>query len=107
MQSPAWSKPLTVWPELIGVAAQLPPVPCCSMVTVCPATLSVPVRGPLPVLAATWNCAVPLPVTLLGGVTVIQLVLLTAIQAQLLVVVTLILPVPPLAGKGKRVAESA
>ena len=57
--------------------------------------VNVPVRSP-PVFAATLNVTVPLPLTLEPAVSVIQLALLTAVQAQPGCVVTATgPPVPP------------
>ena len=65
------------------------PVPACVTVTVCPAIVSVPVRVPDVVFASTLYVTVPLPVPLPPPVTVIQpVLLLTALQAHPLVVVT-------------------
>jgi hypothetical protein len=64
-------------------------------VNVSPAMVNVPVRSP-PVFAATLNVTVPLPLPLEPVVTVIQLALLTAVQAQPDCVVTATgPPVPP------------
>jgi hypothetical protein len=56
----------------------------------------VPVRGG-PVCAATENCTTPGPEPLAPTVTVIQVSLLAAVQAQPVAVVTLTEPDPPLA----------
>src|SRR5256885_11865299 len=71
--------------------------PLCVTVTVCPATVSVPVRAAVPVFAATVYSTVPLAVRLAPPVTVIQLALLVALHAHPLVVVTIVLPGPPAA----------
>src|SRR4051812_16303626 len=69
-------------------------------VKVCPAIAIVPLRWLLPALAATVKPTVPLPLPLPPEVTVIQGLpaLLTAVQVQPLVVVTVTgLPAPPFA----------
>ena len=53
------------------------------MVTVWLATVSVPVRAPLVVFAATLNVTVARPVPVAPAVTVIQLALLAAVHEQL------------------------
>jgi hypothetical protein len=58
----------------------------------------VPVRCG-PVLAATVNCARPLPLPLPPEVIVIQAAPLLAVHEQPVAVVTLTLPLPPLAVK--------
>ena len=55
----------------------------------------VPVRPVVKVLAALVNVTVPAPVPLAPAVTVIQGALLTAVHAQPLPAVTLVLPAPP------------
>jgi hypothetical protein len=69
----------------VGDTVKLHPAACVTL-TVWPAMVSVPVRDP-PVLAATLNAAVPLPVPP-PVVTVIQLVLVVAVQEQPAAVVT-------------------
>lgn len=64
-----------------------------------PATVKVPVRRLVLVLAATEYLTVPLPEPLLPEVMVIQFALLTAVQQQPDSVVTFMLPLPPLAPK--------
>ncbi len=62
------------------------------MVTICPATLKVPVRGaPVP-LPSTEKVTVPLPFPLSAEVIMIQLLLLNVAQGQLLPVLTFTLP---------------
>ena len=79
---------------LAGEIAKLQLVPAaCVTVTVWPATVTVPVRE-APLLSATLNPAVPLPVTLLPDVSVIQLALLAAVHAHVLPVVTVTPTVP-------------
>ena len=70
----------------------------CVTVKVCPATVIVPMRCG-PVLAATVNSTVPLPLPLAPLEMVIQAALLIAVQAQPVTVVTLTEPDPPLAVK--------
>ncbi len=65
-------------------------------VNVWPATVIVPVLC-RPVLAATEKAAAPLPELLAPELIVIQVSLLSAVHAQPVAVVTLTLPVPPLA----------
>jgi hypothetical protein len=72
--------------------------PACVTVNVCPPTVIVPVRLALPVLAATLNDTVAVPVPLAALVTVIQLAVLDAVHAQPAMVVTVNDPVPPAAG---------
>ena len=60
----------------------------CVTVNVCPPTLIVPVRCVVAELAATLKLTVPLPDPLAVPVTVIQLTLLVAVQAQPLPAVT-------------------
>jgi len=69
----------------------------CVIVTVWPATVSVPVREVVPVFAATLYVTVPLPVPLAPAVTVIQDALLVAVHAQPAVAVTVTVADPPLA----------
>ena len=57
-------------------------------VKVCPAMVTVPVRGVPAVLAATLSDTVPLPVPDAPAVTVIQLALLVAVRAHPVVPVT-------------------
>lgn len=68
----------------------------CDTVYVCPAIVSVPVRGLVDVFAAMLKLTAPLPVPLAPPVTVIQPALLVADQPQLEPAVTVVLPVPPL-----------
>jgi len=51
-------------------------------VTVCPATVNVPVRAVPVVLAATLNVTEPMPDPLAPAVMVIQAVVVVAVQAQ-------------------------
>ena len=63
--------------------------------------VSVPVRLPVPVFAATEYSTVPLPLPLLPDVIVIQLALLAAVQVQPVPAVTATLPVAALAVKDR------
>ena len=71
--------------------------PACVTVNVLPATVSVPVREAVAVLAATLNLAVPFPDPDAPAVTVIHELLLTAVHAQVEPVVMAVVPVPPAA----------
>jgi hypothetical protein len=64
-------------------------------VTVCPPIVIVPVRLLAFVLAATVNETVPLPLPLVPEVIVMKAVLLAAVHAQPVSVVTATLPPPP------------
>ena len=65
---------------------------------VCPAIVSVPVRGLVEVFAATVYATVPFPVPLPPLVTVIQDALLEAVQAQTeALAMTDTVPLPPTA----------
>jgi len=68
------------------------------MVTVCPATLKVPVRAS-PVFWLTEKFTVPFPVPDPPEEIVIQETLLAAVQAHPAAAVTLALPCPPAAAK--------
>jgi hypothetical protein len=57
--------------------------PACVIVTVCPATVSVPVLCAAVVFAATVNFTVPLPLSGEPDTIEIQVTLLAAVQAQL------------------------
>ena len=65
------------------------------IVTVCPATVNVPVLDAVVVFAATPYVTVPLPVPLAPAVTANQAVLVVAVHEQPDVVVTVRVPVPP------------
>jgi hypothetical protein len=83
-------------------------VPACVTVTTLPAIVSVPVRGAVPVFAATWNVTPALPV-LFGpapDVTVIHDALLDAVQTQATGIVTETIPVPPAASNDGAVGET-
>lgn len=68
-------------------------------VKVCGPMVNVPVRGLPVVLAATAKLTVPLPAPLAPEVMVSHVVLLVAVQVQLLGEVTEMVPVPPVAEK--------
>jgi hypothetical protein len=63
------------------------------IVTVCPATVSVPVRELPPEFAATLYVTVPMPDPLVPLVIVIQAALLVAVHEQLVPVPTEMVPV--------------
>ena len=67
----------------------------CVTVTVFPATVSVALRE-VPMLGATVNAVVPLPVPLVPDVIVIHVLSVELDHMQLALVVTAIDPVPPL-----------
>ena len=79
----------------VGSIVDVQPLPC-DTVTVCPAMVSMAERGP-PGVAAAVNCTVPLPAPLAPAVMDSQGALLLALQAQSAPVVTLMLPLPPVA----------
>ena len=71
----------------------------CVTVKLCPAIVSVPLRGLMLLLAAALNATVPLPLPLAPLVTVSHdVLLLTPVHAQPAGVVTAVEPVPPPAG---------
>jgi hypothetical protein len=70
----------------------------CETVNVRPAIVSVPVRASVLVLGATVKLAESLPEPVAPAVTVIHVALLTAVQVQPAVVVTVVDPLPPAAG---------
>jgi hypothetical protein len=74
-------------------------------VRVCPAIVSVPVRGDVTVLAAMEKATVPLPDPLAPDVIVSQASLLVAVHEQPLVVVTVALLDPAVAAGFKEVGE--
>ena len=80
-------------------------IPLCVTVSVCPAIVSVPVRGLVAVFAPTEYATVPFPVPLSPLVTVIQDALLTPVHAQPVVVVTAVVNDPPPAAAGCAVDE--
>lgn len=73
-------------------------VPACVIVTVCVATLRVPVRPAEPVLAATVYWTAPFPDPLAPAVMVIHVAWLVAAQTQPGCVVTATLPEDAVAG---------
>ena len=75
-------------------------------VTVLPAIVSVALREVVEVLAATEKATVPFPEPELPPVTVIQEALLTALQEQLVSVVTPTDPVPLVAASESAAVES-
>jgi hypothetical protein len=75
-------------------------------VTVCPATVSVPVRDVVEVFAATVNATVPLPVPELPLLTVIHAALLAAVHVQPVPAVTPTDPLPPADVSDAEVVES-
>ena len=64
----------------------------------CPAIVRVPTRCDVVVLGATVKLTEPLPEPVAPAVTVIQGTLLTAVQEQPVVVVTVVEPLAPAAG---------
>ena len=75
-------------------------------VNVVPAIVRVPLCALVPVLAAALKATVPLPLPLAPEVTVSQdVLLLTAVHAQVLPAVTATLPVPPTAPSDWLVGE--
>jgi hypothetical protein len=85
------------WVAVSGATLKLHVAPLWVTVTVCPATVNVPVRPVVEALDATEYVTVPLPVPLAPAVTVIQAMLLVAVQLQPLAAVTLAVAVPPAA----------
>src|SRR5205814_4556552 len=79
--------------------------PACVTVKVFPAIVSVPVRDVPAVFAATLNVTLPLPEPDAPVVTVIHVALLTAVHAQPVGAVTVVLPVPPAAATDWLVGE--
>jgi hypothetical protein len=78
----------------------------CETVTVCPATVRLAVRGLVDVLAVAEKATAPLPVPALPLVIVSQLLLLAAVQVQLVPAVTLTDPVLAVAARVTRLADS-
>jgi hypothetical protein len=72
---------------------QLVVAPACVIVTVCPATVSVPVRWVAPVLAVARKATAPVPVTGVPEVIDSQLLFAEAVQTQVVPAVTVIDPV--------------
>jgi hypothetical protein len=85
--------------RLTGEIENVQGAPAWVTVKVWPATVSVPVRDEVDVLAATVNATVPLPLPEAPLVTVIHAALLVAVQAQPLVVVTATVELSPAAGE--------
>jgi hypothetical protein len=85
--------------QLTGEMEKVQGTPAWVTVKVWPATVSVPVRDDVEVLAATVNATEPLPLPDAPLVTVIHAALLLAVQAQPLVVVTAIVELSPAAGE--------
>ena len=73
-----------------GVSAKEHEMPAWVTVKVWLAIVTVPVREPVEVLAATPTCTVPLPLPEVPEVTVIHEALLVALHAQAVVAVTVI-----------------
>ncbi len=81
-------------------------VPCWTTVTVWPATVSVPVRDEVPVLAAMEKATVPLPLPVTPDVMLSQETLLVAVHEQPVAVVTLALLEPATAAGFSEVGET-
>jgi hypothetical protein len=79
----------------VGVSVKLHEAAACVTVTVLPAIVTVPVRDVVAVLLATESDTVPLPAPEAPEVTVIQGVLLDAVQLQPVVPVTVAVKGPP------------
>jgi len=84
-----------------------PQTPACVTVKARPATVTVPVREALPVLAPTLKVTDPLPVPLPPPLMLIHAALLTAVHAQPVAAVTLVLAGPPAADTDWPVGEMA
>jgi hypothetical protein len=69
----------------------------CVIVTVCPATLIVPLRPCALVFGATLKVTLPLPAPLAPAVSVIQGAWLAAVHSQPSAQLTVTLPLPPAA----------
>jgi hypothetical protein len=91
----------------VGATLNVHGVPCWLTVTVCPATVKVPVRGEVDVLAAMLYATVPFPVPFPPEVIVNQEALLVAVQLQPGVVVTLAVLDPAAAGGFSEVGATA
>jgi hypothetical protein len=88
--------PLDVNERLVGeIEVVHVPLPVWVTVKVAPAIVSVPLRLPVPVFAATLKPTLPEPEPDAPLVTVIHVALLAALHAQMLPAVTVLLPVPP------------
>ena len=81
----------------VGVAVKVQAAPVCVIDTVCPPTVTVPVRGVAKVLAAADNATVPLPDPLLPEVIVSHEPLLVAVHAHPDAAVTATDSAPPAA----------
>jgi hypothetical protein len=79
---------------VVGEMLKLQDAAACVTVTVCPATVTVPVREVVAVFAATVSVVVPLPEPLAGD-TVIQAAFEDAVHVHPLVAFTVRLVVPP------------
>jgi hypothetical protein len=77
------------------------------IVTVCPAMVSVPVRGDVAVFAAIENVTVSSPAPLTPEVIVSQKSWLVAVQLHAAAVVTVALPEPPAAAEPSEVGDTA
>ena len=84
----------------------LPVADCCVTVTVCAATVSVPVRWLVLGLASARKLTVPFPLPLAPLVIVSQLALLVAAQLQPPAVLTLTLRVSPDAATDRLVGDT-
>jgi hypothetical protein len=80
-------------------------LPACVTVNVRPAAVSVPVRSDAVLFASTVKLTDPEPVRLAPAVMSIHEALLVAVHAHDDVVVTLVVPVPPVAAVDKVVGE--
>ena len=98
--------PLAVNDPLVGEALKVHAAAACVTVNVVPAIVSVPVRFVVTVFAATLKPTLPLPLPFAPLVTVIQLALLAADQAQPGPAETVLDPVPPLAVNDPLVGEA-
>ena len=76
----------------VGDTVNVQATPACVTVTVWPATVSVPVRGDVAVLAAMAKPTVPFPLPLAPDVMLSQEALLVAVHVHPVAVVTLLLP---------------
>jgi hypothetical protein len=87
--------------EIVGAHG----APACVTVKVLPAIVKVPVRLVVAVLALAVNVTVPDPVPAAPALIVIQPALLTALQAQPVPALTVLLPLPPAAAMAWDVGE--
>ncbi len=79
----------------VGETVLVQPVPLCVTVTVWPATVSVPTRWAVDVLAVALKVTVPLPLPLAPPVTASQAALLVAVHAHSVPLVTAVVDAPP------------